>query len=115
PPRAAMLLQSGDQSQYNGRRLLADGNYDMSSPGQVRAPTNVDGANDPDQDDSVDDEPEAWRVEAVVDYLHRVYHLPSGKLSEVLRESTGWKISPEEIDKIFSRAAKRAAKRPHRD
>src|SRR5262249_25003008 len=36
-PRAAMLLQSGDQSQHNGHRLLADGNYDKSSPGQVGA------------------------------------------------------------------------------
>src|SRR5262245_17733900 len=107
PPRAAMLLQSGDQSQSNGRRLLADGNYDQSSPGQVGAPTNVDGANDPAQDDSVDDEPEAWRVEAVVDYLHRVYHLPSGKLSEVLSETSGWKITPSEIDKICLRAARR--------
>jgi uncharacterized protein involved in exopolysaccharide biosynthesis len=107
-PRAAMLLQSGDQPEGNGHRLLADRNYDKSSPGQVGAPTNVGGANDPAQDDSIDDEPEAWRVEAVVDYLHRVYHLPSGKLSEVLLETTGWKISPEVIDKIFSRAAKRA-------
>ena len=106
-PRAAMLLQSGDQSQHNGHRLLADGNYDKSSPGQVGAPANVGGANDPAQDDSVDDEPEAWRVEAVVDYLHSVYHLPSGKLSEVLRETSGWKVSPAEIDKIFSRAARR--------
>jgi len=106
-PRAAMLLQSGDQPQRNGRRLLADGNYDKSSPGQVGAPTNVGGASDPAQDDSVDDEPEAWRVEAVVDYLHSVYHLPSGKLSEVLRETSGWKVSPAEIDKIFSRAARR--------
>src|SRR5262249_57898665 len=103
--RAAMLLQSGDQPQHNGHRLLADGNYDKSSPGQVGAPANVGGANDPAQDDSVDDEPEAWRVEAVVDYLHSVYQLPSGKLSEVLRETSGWKGKPAEIDQIFLRPA----------
>jgi uncharacterized protein involved in exopolysaccharide biosynthesis len=51
--------------------------------------------------------PEAWRVEAVVDYLHCVYRLPSEALSEVLRETVGWMISPEEINGILSRAASR--------
>src|SRR5262249_12073016 len=105
--RAAMLLQSGDQPQHNGHRLLADGNYDKSSPGQVGAPANVGGANDPAQDDSVDDEPEAWRVEAVVDYLHRDYHLPSGKLSDVVRETSGVKVRPAGIGKICPRGARR--------
>jgi uncharacterized protein involved in exopolysaccharide biosynthesis len=49
--------------------------------------------------------PETWRVEAVVDYLHCVYRLPSGALSEILRETIGWMISPEEINGILSRAA----------
>src|SRR5262245_30108737 len=106
-PLQATLFQSDYQPQCNGHPHLADRNYDKSSPGQAGAPTNVDEANDPAQDDSVDDEPEAWRVEAVVDYLHRVYHLPSGKLPEVLRKTMGWKVSPAEIDKIISRAAKR--------
>src|SRR5262249_21911192 len=109
--RAAMLLQSDNQPQRNGHRHLADRNYDQSSMGQVGPPTNVDEANDPAQDDSVDDEPEAWRVEAVVDYLHRGFHLPPGKISEVLRETPGWKVRPAGLDKIFSRGAMR----PQRD
>jgi uncharacterized protein involved in exopolysaccharide biosynthesis len=51
--------------------------------------------------------PEMWRVAAVVDYLRAAYHLPPDKLSEFLLETAGWKVSPEEVDEILSRAEAR--------
>jgi hypothetical protein len=48
-----------------------------------------------------------WRVAAVVDYLRAAYHLPPDKLSEFLLETAGWKVSPEEVDEILSRAEAR--------
>jgi uncharacterized protein involved in exopolysaccharide biosynthesis len=59
------------------------------------------------QNSLADGKPEAWRVKAVVDYLHSAYRLPSEKLSEVLRETVGWEISPAEIDEMLSQGAPR--------
>jgi uncharacterized protein involved in exopolysaccharide biosynthesis len=52
--------------------------------------------------DSAGKGPEAWRVKAVVEYLHGVFSLPSGELSGVLRETVGWEISQAEIDEMLS-------------
>ncbi len=65
------------------------------------------------QNGSAGARPEAWRVEAVVDYLRSAYHLPPEKLSEFLRETAGWEISPEEIDEILSRADKSGRREPN--
>jgi hypothetical protein len=48
-----------------------------------------------------------------VDYLRSAYHLPPEKLSEFLRETAGWEISPEEIDEILSRADKSGRREPN--
>ncbi len=64
-----------------------------------------DGASEIGSSDS--DGPDPLQVEAVVDFLHRVYRLPPEKLSQVLRRTAGWEISPEELDEILSRAAMR--------
>jgi len=59
------------------------------------------------QGDPIGDRPEAWRVEAVVDYLYSIYDLPSGRLSQVLRDTAGWEVSPAEIDEMLSRTETR--------
>jgi uncharacterized protein involved in exopolysaccharide biosynthesis len=89
----AMLLLLKNQSLRNRRLLSAGGGDAQSSAGQVKPLTNI--------EEAIDDEPEAWRVEAIVDYLHQVYRLAPEELSEVLRKTAGWKITPREIDKIL--------------
>lgn len=99
---AALLLQSNNQSPRSDRLLSTGGGDAQSSPGQLEFPANI--------EEAKDGEPEAWRVEAVVDFLHRVYRLSPEELSEVLRRTAGWKIAPREIGKIVLGAASR---KPH--
>jgi hypothetical protein len=96
---AALLLLSNNQSPRSSRLLSAGGGEAHSAPGQLDLLTNV--------EDTKDGEPEAWRVEAVVDFLHQVYRLSPEELSEVLRRTAGWKIAPREIDKIMLGTASR--------
>jgi uncharacterized protein involved in exopolysaccharide biosynthesis len=123
----ATIMLSGDQQQRNDRLLpaapehlredsLAPDSGEATDarkeritkplppePGSSRAPRQtLPFRNDPDGG-----RPEAWRVEAFVDYLHVVCDLPSGKLSQVLRETAGWEISQAEIDEMLSRARTR--------
>lgn len=100
-PGAMLLLSnlSSNQSQRNGRLLSAGGGDAQSSPGQIEPLTNI--------EEATDGEPEAWRVEAIVDYLHQVYRLSPEELSEVLHKTTGWKIASREIDKILLSTASR--------
>lgn len=90
---AALLLLSNNQSPRNSRLLSSGGGDAQSSPGQIESLTSI--------EEATGAEPEAWRVEAIVEYLHQVYRLPPEELSEVLRKTVGWKIAPREIDNIL--------------
>ncbi len=96
---AAMLLLSNNQALRNGRLLSTGGGDAQSPPGELEPLTNI--------EEATDGEPEAWRVEALVDYLHQVYRLTPEELSEVLQKTAGWKIAPREIDKILLGTASR--------
>ncbi|MGH9841997.1 MAG: GumC family protein [Blastocatellia bacterium] len=100
----AMLLLANNQSLRNGRqRLLSAGGGDaQSSPGQLEPLTNI--------EEPAGGAPEAWRVEAIVDYLRRVYRLSPEELSEVLHKTAGWKFAPGEIDKILLSTASRKSR-----
>jgi polysaccharide biosynthesis transport protein len=55
------------------------------------------------ENDSVqNDLPEDWQVEAAADYLHRVYRMSPEKLSDFLRKTAGWEVSPAEIARLLS-------------
>jgi uncharacterized protein involved in exopolysaccharide biosynthesis len=109
---AGMLATShtGLPSPANGNRALAlrwmamrSGALSLGSDRQL-----TDGKEDALQlleqtaNDSANNSPEAWRLKAVVDYLHSVFRLSSSELSEVLRETMGWEISSAEIDEVLS-------------
>jgi uncharacterized protein involved in exopolysaccharide biosynthesis len=96
----AKIFLTGEQSRRNGSHLPTSGESDAQLQGDLTR-------GDPALNGLAGGKPEAWRVEAVVDYLHCVYRLPSEDLSEILQETAGWKISPEEINEILSRAAQR--------
>jgi hypothetical protein len=127
----AMLVALSDQSQGNEHKLLANGDHklltgrdDAQSPPKRTRPfkdyeiaADEDFKSKPDSsetqrqkqsaknDPARNDLPEAWRVKAVADYLYRVYHLSPEKLSELLRQTAGWEISPTEIASMLSSGA----------
>ena len=100
------LLTSRDEAQARRRRTrpfrddekVADEDLPSKPDSSDALQQKLSAKNDPVQNNS----PEAWQVEAAADYLHRVYRLSPEKLSDFLRKTAGWEVSPAEIARLLS-------------
>ncbi len=100
------LLTSRDESQTPRRRTrpfrddekMADEDLPSKPDSADAQQQKLSAKNDPVKNNL----PEPWQVEAAADYLYRVYRLSPEKLSDFLRKTAGWEISPEEIARLLS-------------